>query len=667
MGVNWYMNERAVERFSWIAYVSSSVVFLLPVCLVLLSQEELATAFGGCSFWEVSIYEKVAWSMEICFGAISLIVAILYLSARCAVTKGIVSENLKKYAIGTHMVALSAWLTYVLFFGLAPASASVPVKLIVTIFPVHIALVCLLTYSEVNNTVAADLVLKLVKEHTSALAIFAVGLAIYFSFLSCSLSEWDSFNFAQALDRFDLGAHQPHPPGYSLYVLFGRLVSLISGDKLFALTSVSAVSGALCLVSVYVIVRKMYDSQTAVVTCLALMSTRMYWLSSEKAVTHMFGTFLMTVAICLLYLGFKGKKNYFFMSWPMVGIALGARPSYFPFLGLWLYGTIRDKDLRKLPMYLTLFACSIVSWLAPTILLTGWGRFWELIRRQYVYVSVNEFVGAKYGMQPVERFLSILGGLISSGFGAPIQLMYRQSRPLGIGDTPSILILCLHVTLIIFVTATTLWRKWGSNKTFFVIWTVPYFIVVYLISAPHYPRYMLPIIPPIVIAVVSTSWSKAQSIKASGGKSTLKKVLFGLVVALILLNFVHSARLAATIHTTKVPMGQLTQHIRNRYTKSTVVIVFHEYEAFEYRLPEYRYLSAQYDNGQAIEILRNLSKKNQTVLITDTAIRYVLGPTIERLGLETIQVARFEMDPQVETEQYTIVLYRLQARVVRQG
>jgi 4-amino-4-deoxy-L-arabinose transferase-like glycosyltransferase len=141
-----------------------------------------------------------------------------------------------------------------------------------------------------------------------------------------------------ALRRFDLEADQPHPPGYALYVFLSKIAFAVCRNPLVALTSVSAISGGMCLLPVYAVVKKMHDHQTAVVTCLALMSTRMFWLTIEKAITHMLGTFLITLAICLLYLGLTGERRFLLISWPALGFALGARPSYFPFLALWLYG-----------------------------------------------------------------------------------------------------------------------------------------------------------------------------------------------------------------------------------------------------------------------------------------------------------------------------------------
>ncbi len=58
------------------------------------------------------------------------------------------------------------------------------------------------------------------------------------------LTDWDSVNFALALDRWDLTLHQPHPPGYLGYVLLARLASLVTHDPNEALILVAAVATA---------------------------------------------------------------------------------------------------------------------------------------------------------------------------------------------------------------------------------------------------------------------------------------------------------------------------------------------------------------------------------------------------------------------------------------
>jgi Protein of unknown function (DUF2723) len=54
-------------------------------------------------------------------------------------------------------------------------------------------------------------------------------------FRSHALFSWDSANYALALERIDIRAHRPHPPGYLGYVLVGRALNGIVRDPNAAL------------------------------------------------------------------------------------------------------------------------------------------------------------------------------------------------------------------------------------------------------------------------------------------------------------------------------------------------------------------------------------------------------------------------------------------------
>ena len=57
---------------------------------------------------------------------------------------------------------------------------------------------------------------------TPVLAIAAVYLAAHLAFLAPSLEDIDSINFALGLRHYDVALHQPHPPGYPVYIALGR-------------------------------------------------------------------------------------------------------------------------------------------------------------------------------------------------------------------------------------------------------------------------------------------------------------------------------------------------------------------------------------------------------------------------------------------------------------
>src|SRR3712207_3696388 len=59
--------------------------------------------------------------------------------------------------------------------------------------------------------------------------------------------NWDAVQFALALEHFDLHHHQPHPPGYLLYVLLGRAIDLLIADPALSLSLLSVLFSAISI------------------------------------------------------------------------------------------------------------------------------------------------------------------------------------------------------------------------------------------------------------------------------------------------------------------------------------------------------------------------------------------------------------------------------------
>ena len=67
-----------------------------------------------------------------------------------------------------------------------------------------------------------------------AAALFVLSALLRLPFVSGALVNWDAVQFALATRSFDIARHQPHPPGYILYVGWGRLLTWLTGDPNFA-------------------------------------------------------------------------------------------------------------------------------------------------------------------------------------------------------------------------------------------------------------------------------------------------------------------------------------------------------------------------------------------------------------------------------------------------
>src|SRR5688500_16079301 len=77
------------------------------------------------------------------------------------------------------------------------------------------------------------------------------------------LYNWDAVQLALALNEYDVVKHQPHPPGYILYVALGRLVNHWLRDPAAAYVVLAVVFSGLTTFVVYYLARAVYDRATA--------------------------------------------------------------------------------------------------------------------------------------------------------------------------------------------------------------------------------------------------------------------------------------------------------------------------------------------------------------------------------------------------------------------
>lgn len=121
---------------------------------------------------------------------------------------------------------------------------------------------------------------------TKAFLLFLGVSALYLATRSAALDEWDSFQFAMGVQHFDLWQHQPHPPGYPLYVFFGWLgAHLFHWDPGFALQVASCLGGALLVTAWFLIARFQFNERFAWLLAVSLTVTPIFWMTSTKVMS----------------------------------------------------------------------------------------------------------------------------------------------------------------------------------------------------------------------------------------------------------------------------------------------------------------------------------------------------------------------------------------------
>jgi hypothetical protein len=72
-----------------------------------------------------------------------------------------------------------------------------------------------------------------------------IFFALHLPFLPPSLEDLDSINFALGVRDYDVSLHQPHPPGYPVFILAAKLLHAIGLSEVHALSVLSVLGGAL--------------------------------------------------------------------------------------------------------------------------------------------------------------------------------------------------------------------------------------------------------------------------------------------------------------------------------------------------------------------------------------------------------------------------------------
>ena len=168
----------------------------------------------------------------------------------------------------------------------------------------------------------------------------AAWLAAHLPYLAPSLEDIDSINFALGLREFDVARHQPHPPGYPVYVALGR-VSLGAVDAVaagaprvraeaWALAIWSAIAGSLAIPAAYVLFRRIGEApgkdarQAAAWATVLLALAPLFWISGLRPMSDLPGLALALCAQALLVASWQ-RRQHFVPAALVAGLAMGLR------------------------------------------------------------------------------------------------------------------------------------------------------------------------------------------------------------------------------------------------------------------------------------------------------------------------------------------------------
>jgi hypothetical protein len=202
-----------------------------------------------------------------------------------------------------------------------------------------------------------------------------IGGASRLPFARATPINWDAVQFALAVDKFDLHAHQPHPPGYILYALAGRALNLPVGEPGAALGLLSVLASAAALPVFFALARRMFDDSAIAWGATALLAASPLALYYGSVGLTYIPEMLLSLLVAALCWRLKTSADHSLKVIALLALALavagGVRQTSLPVLlplCVWaLWGSSRRSWLV---FGLTLVGACLL-WLVPLLVLSG--------------------------------------------------------------------------------------------------------------------------------------------------------------------------------------------------------------------------------------------------------------------------------------------------------
>ncbi len=230
--------------------------------------------------------------------------------------------------------------------------------------------------------------------------------ALAFALLACAVTpwpaDWDAVGFVSAVARFDLAAFSPHPPGYPVYVLAARALSLFARDPVIACGLASALGGALAVAS---IARAVPSSPWS---ALVALSSPTLALASASPRSDALGLGLAAFACASRDPAASGA---------LLSLSLGARPAYAVLVASVAVALAASLDRRGRRSLAGSFAAVTALWAAWLAVASGGVARYLALTRAHVAGHFNEWGGTALTRPDVAGRLRDTARAITDGLG----------------------------------------------------------------------------------------------------------------------------------------------------------------------------------------------------------------------------------------------------------
>lgn len=207
-------------------------------------------------------------------------------------------------------------------------------------------------------------------ERVFLVVVALLVLATRLPFLAPALEDIDSINFDRGIHDYDPSAHQPHPPGYPVYIALAKLPHGWFASHATGIAVVSAFFSALAVIPLYLLLRDLTTLPTAGLACLLTLFNPLVWFNGVRPMSDLVGFFFATTAQWLTVRSFNSAPASAWVPAAVAGLAAGVRiQTLLLTVPLLAVGCFRERG-RTAGTALGL-SLGVAVWLGPLVVTLG--------------------------------------------------------------------------------------------------------------------------------------------------------------------------------------------------------------------------------------------------------------------------------------------------------
>jgi hypothetical protein len=207
------------------------------------------------------------------------------------------------------------------------------------------------------------------------LALSVVSLVLHLAYLPPTLEDLDSVNFALGVRHFDVAQHQPHPPGYPVFIALGKLGTAtlgmmgVTGADARGLAIWSALAAAALPLLLFALFRQINggDDVRAGIAAVIAACCPLFWFSGVRPLSDMAGLAAACAGLAALA---SSRDRMTMVGAFLAGVAIGFR-SQMALLTLPFLVAVIVLERRRWHTLLIAVTAGVAAWAIPLVVLSG--------------------------------------------------------------------------------------------------------------------------------------------------------------------------------------------------------------------------------------------------------------------------------------------------------